>query len=1300
MKDKQVAPTDEDTEAGKSKDEEADKKKDLQKPAPFLKMFSLASAGELLLLAGGIIGGIANGASQPVMIYIWGDMIDNLAGSMDMQESVELMCIVGVFTFAAAALQSFCLRVFAAAQGNKMRERYYDALIKQDISWFDLRTTASMASQLNDDAEKMTTAFGDKFGSGVQGFSTFVASIVMGFFLGWKLALVILAAVPLMAVGMIVMGSAMEAVAGETQGWYAKAAAVVEESLFALRTVVAFGGERRELENYTKAVTEAKKGAMRNTRVTALGMGYVEGIWACTNGAAFFFGMTLIYYNEVNSNTGERWTGGTVLTVFFSILIGGFSIGQLEPSQKAMKEAQISAGRFFDVVEYKNTIQCRGTDPRRKVNSFESFEFRNVHFSYPAKPDQQPVPVLKGVSFRISSGQKVAFVGESGSGKSTVMSLLERFYDPTEGFVMINGESLTSFDPTSVRGLIGYVGQEPVLFATSVRNNIINGWPAATNAEIDEVARMANLDFLDELPEKMNTFVGSGGSQFSGGQKQRIAIARALLRQPKVLFLDEATSALDSESEKKIQRILALGTQKESAQSFGDNLTIVSIAHRLSTIRDSDVIFCMKDGVVAEQGSHTDLMDAKGIYYGLAAAQEKGMDGERTDVTSEGNEVAENGKASPDNKSKEEPSEAKSSAVGAKSMTKMALDEDKEEQKRQEKVQKEYKTPTRRLLSYCKPEWPWFVPGVIGAALHGANNPLQAYLVVKIIASLWGPKDKMWRDCTDLSIQFIILGVVIFFATAVHMYSFGNLAESMVRRLRVALLTSVYRQEIGFHDDPAHTPGMIGMALQLWTYRVRILCADIEAKAATFSSIFFGLVLAFWGCWQVALAMLGSIPVLAAAGALQMVMMMGGTSAKNEKMKIAQQVVSDSVQNARTVHACGMEVSLSKYHAKLVEECSSGFALRALLSSFAFGFAIAAPMYVMAWGFWFSNDLMEKGEATGEDTLLALMGILYAAMGAGQFASMVGDAAKAKVACHDMFELMDRNSLIDGLDPEGAQPSWPEEANKTNAGQIEFENVQFFYPFRADVVVLKGVSFKIQSGQSVGLVGPSGGGKSTVMSLIQRFYDPSQGTVYIGTSRTPLSSLDIRWWRKQVGFVGQEPILFNTTVRANVLYGLDAAKGETISEERLAECKRMAYMDFIDNASNQGWETEVGARGFKLSGGQKQRVAICRALVRNPAVLLLDEATSALDTESERVVQQALEAARQGRTSFAIAHRLSTIQDCDVILVTAEGVIVESGVHAELVEKRGVYYKLQAAAGGGGDVKASPREQSNNVVEQ
>ncbi|CAK9118150.1 unnamed protein product [Durusdinium trenchii] len=439
----------------------------------------------------------------------------------------------------------------------------------------------------------------------------------------------------------------------------------------------------------------------------------------------------------------------------------------------------------------------------------------------------------------------------------------------------------------------------------------------------------------------------------------------------------------------------------------------------------------------------------------------------------------------------------------------------------------------------------------------------------------------------------------------------------------------------------------------------------------------------------------GSIPIMILANAIQMIVLLGASKNDNENLTNAQQIVTDSLMNARTVQALGVEKGLVEMYMTWVEKSMSGMCKRNVLAGIGFGIASGVMFFIMAGGFyvasllikdeaegsWAENTHRQEGIADFKGVMMAFMGIFYAGMGAGQAAVMMGDATKAKVACHDMFKLMDRQSQIEGLDPKGDSPE------KLDAGIIEFKEVKFFYPFRPEIQVLKGINFRITTGQSVGLVGPSGGGKSTVMSLLQRFYDPQEGSVLIGAEKLPLHSLNIRWWRKQIGFVGQEPILFNANVRTNLMYGVD--ESDQVTEEYLRQCEKMCNLGFLYKIlgvrpvrvfrwgarvrnGNQGLETEVGPRGSRLSGGQKQRVAICRAVLRNPKVMLLDEATSALDTQSETIVQKALEAALKGRTSFAIAHRLSTIQGCDVILVNADGRVVESGNHSELMALKGL----------------------------
>ena len=238
-------------------------------------------------------------------------------------------------------------------------------------------------------------------------------------------------------------------------------------------------------------------------------------------------------------------------------------------------------------------------------------------------------------------------------------------------------------------------------------------------------------------------------------------------------------------------------------------------------------------------------------------------------------------------------------------------------------------------------------------------------------------------------------------------------------------------------------------------------------------------------------------------------------------------------------------------------------------------------------------------------------------------------------------------------------------------GKIEFENVHFSYPTRTDVPVLRGLSTTIHPGQTIALVGYSGCGKSTFVQLLQRFYDPQCGTIFMDDIN--ISKMSVESLRRNLGIVSQDPVLFNRTIAENIAYG---DQTRTIEIEEIIQVARKANIHNFIVSLPLGYETPVGQKGTQLSGGQKQRIAIARALIRNPRILLLDEATSALDSESEKVVQDALDRASKGRTCIIIAHRLSTIKDVDEILVFDEGKIMERGKHDELIQLKGIYHQL------------------------
>mmetsp|Transcript_27047 Transcript_27047/g.62521 ORF Transcript_27047/g.62521 Transcript_27047/m.62521 type:complete len:1278 (+) Transcript_27047:121-3954(+) len=1242
------------------------KAKEALKQVSYRKLFSLATTKEWLILHAGHVGAFGNGVAQPGLCLFFGDLIDAVAGEPDqlmdeLEEAVMKMALVGVWAAVWSTLQLACFKIFADAQVNHFRKQYFDAVLHQDVQWFDTRDIASLATSMSGDAEKVMEGFSDKLGNAFMSWWAFIGGFICAFIIGWQVALMMLIILPLMMVGAVAMGTAIQEVQAETQGWYRKAAVVVEECLFAFRTVVAFGGERRELKTFENAVEQTRKGGVVNGFKLGASLGYTMWVVFLGYGLAFYWGAVLIEEGVDNPRTGEPWTAGNIVSVFFCVFIGSFYLGNVQPGISALTQAKGAYAAFFDAMQTPTIIEQRLKDTRAACPEIEQFEMSQVQFSYPARPE---VPILRGLSLLIKKGQRVAVVGESGSGKSTVMALLERFYDPSSGVVTINSVDIKTFAVKSLRRRVGYVGQEPVLFATSIKDNILQGSLGAEPGDLDRVVADAELTFVSDLPEKLNTYVGSGGSQFSGGQKQRIAIARALIKKASVLFFDEATSALDNKSEKAIQ-----ATIDNIANKAGGNITTVSIAHRLTTIKNSDLIYVLSRGEVVESGNHQELVKREGTYFALAAAQNmagEGEDGNEMKVT----EVTEANAPEANTQPKQE-AFGRQISDSTKSGQKDAEEIEKE---RQKQVAKEYKVPMARVLGYCKQEWPFFIPAILGAMLDGIAMPACAWVMIQGLDSFGKSPSQIKEDMEGVALLFTLVAFVDFAAATIQHGCFAILGEGMTKRLRVALLIQLFRQEIGFHDDPENTPAKLGKALELWSYRMSNLVRAFGGKGGAMTAIFFGLGMAFYYSWHMALGMLASIPVMVGTSMLQFMVTLGAGGGGNEGMQRAQQIVSDAVQNVRTCHASACEDELIMLYKQLVDKAEEGSIRKHTLSGLAFGLSTGTMFWVLAGGFYFAGWLVKEGEGTFIDTMTAFIGIFYAAMGAGQAAMTIGDANKAKVAAHDMFKLLDRESLIDSWEPKGETPAFND---KMAAGRIEFEQVSFTYPFRPDIQVLKGMSFIVEQGQSAGLVGPSGGGKSTVMAMIQRFYDPSAGALKIGPQRLPLVGINIRWWRTQLGFVGQEPILFNTTVRNNITYGL--ADGEKVSDSWMEKCAQMANLGFLDSETKR-FDTEVGPRGSRLSGGQKQRVAICRALIRDPPVLLFDEATSALDTQSEQVVQRALEVAREGRTSFSIAHRLSTITDCQVILVVSAGLIVEQGNHEELLSMDGVYKKLLNAA--------------------
>ena len=960
---------------------------------------------------------------------------------------------------------------------------------------------------------------------------------------------------------------------------------------------------------------------------------------------AFWYGNHLIEEGLI--------TAGNVLAVFFAIMIGAMSIGQASPAMAAFGTGIGAASQIYHVIERESKINSLSDEGLKPDSSKGEIRFENVQFTYPSRPDQK---ILHGMSFTLKPGQTLAFVGPSGCGKSTSVALLERFYDPAEGTVYFDGVSTKDLSVKWLRKQIGFVGQEPVLFNKTISENIAFGRDDVSQEEIEAACKNANAhDFISGLPHKYRTMVGERGTQLSGGQKQRIAIARALVRDPKVLLLDEATSALDNNSEKVVQDALDRASQGRSS---------IVIAHRLSTIRNADIICVVDKGVIIEQGSHDELMakKEKSLYQDLVALQE--IAGREEEKLSKGG--LRPGKASVD--PTKDQGRIASNKISARNPTEASVKggDDEAPKLTQEEEAALKKGVVLRSFRLNVPEVGFIIIGALAAMVNGVIFPVFAIIFGEIIFTLLNP-DAVQRgqDVIKWCLGFVGLAVATGLANFGQTAMFGVSGERLTSRLRSLLFAAIIRQDVAWFDLERNSTGVLSTKLSTDAMQVKGMTGErIGMACQLLTTLIAGLIIALVSCWQLALVVIACVPVIAAAGALQLKVITGFNSKSKVAYEQSGQVATEAIMNMRTVVSLGIQDKFVEFYRLSLMPPDRAARRSAVVSGFGFGFAEASQFLIWALAFWYGAKLAGEGHCDFGGMMKAISAVLFSAMMFGQLSSMMPDFSKAKNAAASIYAILDRQPEVDAYSPEGTK------LDKLH-GTVEFKNVHFHYPSRPDAKILRGLNFSLQPGQTLALVGPSGCGKSTSVSLLERFYNPEQGQILI--DGIEVRSLNVRWLRQQIGLVGQEPVLFGTSIKENIAYGKEDG---VASFQEVEDAAKLANAHKFITALASGYDTDVGEKGSQLSGGQKQRVAIARAMIRNPKILLLDEATSALDSESEKLVQHALNKARKGRSTIIIAHRLSTIQNADQIAVIDNGVVVEQGTHFELLAKKGLYYRL------------------------
>ncbi|KAF0388106.1 P-loop containing nucleoside triphosphate hydrolase protein [Gigaspora margarita] len=1304
----------------------------VQKPSPvttktsFFHIFRFASIFDFFLMALAIFFSLLRGLIIPLMTILLGNIfnsfteqqlgtITNQIFIQQINVSVLEFSLLGVCSFFFTALMTALWSWTAERQGKRMKYVYFRSLLKMPIDYFEDPeiTSGGLLTSVNKDTENVQTSISDDIGDVIQYTVTALSCLVLAFTKNAVLTLVILASMPLVFVTLAYTTAKANPLLSKEREIFMKAGNVLESSLSAIKTIKAFNGEAKEEKKHLDNLQEVNSVSSKLAWVYAIRVGMIQFIILSLFVQGFWFGSILV--------SEKKLAPGDVLSIFYASLLGASVLKEILPKLASMAKATDAVKHINILLEKVALIDLRALRGFTLTEIKGNIEFNDVSFSYPTRPDTY---VLKNINLTIPAGKTTVLVGQSGSGKSTITQLIQRLYEPNEGIITLDERELRILNITWLRQQIGVVCQEPVLFDDTIYQNVAYGRPDYWNVSIDEVIAACKTacihEFIEELPEGYQTRLGDKARKLSGGQRQRLAIARALIKNPAILILDEASSALDMTSDSMVQKAL---------QNSRVGRTTIVVTHQLTHIAETDFVYVLHDGEVVEHGTPPELLkNSKGHYSKLVEESlTRPNPKRRTPQLDLINMKLKRSDTLPINKNKEQNSNylavenistgsllqrsvSMTAQMGWRTSQKAGWRQSFYEESLDHNVadvlngtalaaiskRNENRMSYFGILSYYEQtddegiieilttatndstsEKPrigfkkmiidtmqnrtqYFI-GLFASLVNGFIMPIFSFVLASLLNTYAIP-DKLLLQQEAKMYALIVLGIAIMNGITAHAkyYLLERASEQWSIRLRHLGFGKVLRQPQSWFDAPDHAVGKVVTILVNDTDTAKNLIGRfIGNMTYGLVSLLGGMIWAFVIGWQLTLVGFGLVPVLLLASELQGYVLQKYEKKQKAANEEAANLFYQMVSSIRTVFSLAIERAMDE---KFQEALNVPFKIgvrKAFVCGFTSGLLDSFSYFSKAITFWYGAQLVAQGTYDLKTMLQVWTLVIFCTTAASQMLATIPYFAKSKQAGKSVARLLSlsEEDTISGKKLDNMQ------------GKIEFRNIHFSYPGRPDTKILNGLNLELKSGESVALVGRSGNGKSTVATLLQRFYDPNEGTILL--DREPLNSIQLHWLRDQIGIVSQESILFDMTVRENITYGKEDA---TIEEVENA-AKQVNMHEFIKTLPN-GYETKLGSSGTQLSGGQKQRLSIARVLIKNPRILILDEATSALDASNEQVILETLNRVQKNRTTLVITHRLNNVKNMDKIGLVESGRITEIGSHRELMSLKKGYFKL------------------------
>ena len=1155
---------------------------------------------------------------------------------------------------------------------NDLRTEVFDSLSRLDGRGQDNLETGQIVSRSSSDINMVSQLIG--MGPMLAGtILLFFSSIVAMLFLSPELTLVGLAVGPGLLVVNVLARRRLFPATWDAQQKTGALAGVVESAVTGVRVVKGFGQEAQEVDKLDRAATSLFAARLRSVRLTARYNPTLGAIPTIGQIGILALGGWMALHGQI-----------TIGTFFaFSSYLASFvgPVRMLSTLITFGQQVRASAIRVFEVIDSKPDIKDKPGAPDLPHEALD-VEFTDVTFGYiPSEP------VLRGFDLKVRHGETMAVIGTSGSGKSTLAMLLPRFYDPQIGAVRIGGQDLREVTTESARKSIGLVMEEAFLFSDSVHANIAYGAPNATDEQVRAAARAAEADrFIEQLPKGYDTVVGEQGLTLSGGQRQRVALARALLTDPQILLLDDATSAVDAATEAEIHATL---------HRVMENRTTLLIAHRRSTLQLADRIAVLDHGRLVAVGTAEELERDCALYRLLLSGpgeDAEGVDAGELPVDHEASQVGGvtvalwNREELPAFNDSARAAQAAANRVptgggggggggagGGRGLIAAvpatpellarvaALPPAKDVPNVDEtEIRKaDYEFSLKRLLR------PFLVLLVFGLLLEAADA----------IASLAIPA--LIRTGVDQGIQgaayhvigtMAIIGgglvVADWIVESIQTMVTGRTGERLLYSLRMKTFAHMQRLGLDFYEKE-----MAGRLMTRMTTDIDALSSFLQnGVSTTIISIltFFGIAVALVVVdWRMSLVVFAVVPLLIIATVIFKRRSAIAYNEARDRISAVNADLQENVAGMRVTQAFRREgVNRDRYAGKTDAYRVSRLRAQRYIATY-FPFVQLLADLTAAFAIVYGAHLIHQG-ALSAGALIAYLLYVDMFFSPVQSLSQVFDSyQQASVGLRRIRELLRTRTNT----PEVEQPK----PVTGLTGLIEFKDVRFGYtpdaaPALGDAAG-GGVDVVIDPGTTVALVGETGAGKSTMVKMVARYYDPTQGEIRV--DGVDLRQFELSGYRGRLGVVPQEAYLFPGTVADAIAYGRPDATDAEIE----AAARAVGAHEMIAKLSG-GYLHQVGERGRSLSAGQRQLLALARAYLVDPDILLLDEATAALDLASEAAVTRAMDEVSRARTTLVVAHRLTTAARADRILVLDGGMIVEDGAHDDLLAAEGPYARL------------------------